>query len=111
MIITDSTPHDGPIPANVAEPISADASVADYERIGWEAGDSCGREFANAYPRTTNADPRKFFPAVMEALDRAVETMKASGGTERQVAAWRRAFMLALDPYTLVWRHIIREVH
>jgi len=85
--------------------------MADFARIGSAAGDRCGLEFQRTYPAGTNADPRRFFPAVLEALDNAGHKMLASGVNEEKVEAWRNAFMLALDPYTIAWREIIRSEH
>jgi hypothetical protein len=108
MIITEATPHDGPRPDHVAMPIAI-ATVADYARVGHLAGDRCGREFARTYPPLTNADPRRFFSAVLTSIEAAVWTMRESGAAEPMTDAWRVAFMLALDPYTTAWRAVLSK--
>ena len=99
-IITDTSVFDGSAPQSHGVAVLENPSVSCYRRIGSEAGVKCGLEFQAAYPFGTNADVRKFFPAVMTALDSAVAQMKATGATEGQTSAWRAAFMIALDPFT-----------
>jgi hypothetical protein len=94
MIITNPTLFYGPLP-HITVPISENAAPDEFARVGCAAGHRCGREFLQAYPVETKADPRGFFGGVLTALDGAVGMMRSGGATEQQTAAWRDAFLVA----------------
>ena len=79
------------------------SKIAHYEQAGIEAGDRAGEDFRRQCSLLSTTDPEIYMAALERAIEDAVDKMRATGATDEQIMAWRRANRVAFQHHLDAW--------